>query len=758
MKNNKTTQKRIARRLIIAMVLFSSLITIFTSAIQLYGYYERDVNAIEQHLSQIETVYMSNIASNVWVGDKEEMLTQLSGLLNLQDIVYTEVTEQGKLWIKAGMMQTENKIEKIYPIYYTHRDKKRHIADLYVQASLNEVYQNLINEIWNILISNGIKTFLVTGFMFLLFQYLVTRHLHQIAAFASKLTVKNLDSQLSLERKKRSNYDDELDVVVNAMQRMQANLAESIKDIKEREARLSIYEKIMSTTSDQMAFVDKNYTYLAVNQAYCEMFDKKYEDIVNHTVTDLLGSEYFEKVVKERMDQVFQGQHFLFESVVETPGKSVPVEITYTPYYGESNEVQGAVVNVRNISERIRHHNVYRALARAPAIDFSLFLKDSLKLLVDVFDARFAMVGRLNDDKTKVVSEALYMNNQIVDNITYDLKGTPCNEVINSGSKIIINNVSDKFPDDDMLIEFGIKSYFGSALMNTEGEKIGLVLVMDDKSHAETDWYEDTLSVVAARISMEMERADALRALDEHRKNLEIEIGLRTADLQRANEELESFAYSVSHDLRTPLRAINGFTHILDEDKTDLLDEEGHQLLSKIRSASERMGGLIDSLLSLSRIRRHEIDVCSVNISSLCQTIIDDLVDTYDMDRVHFDIQENIKVEGDSMLLKIVLENLIMNALKFSVDKEKPEIKIGAEKHNNTSVIYVKDNGVGFDMSFKDKLFKPFQRLHKEDEFSGYGIGLATVFRIIERHGGNIWAESILQEGTTVYFELPDKN
>jgi len=754
MIENKPTPKRIAHRLIIATVLFSGFITVLTSAYQLYGYYDRDVNAIEHRFSEIENVYLSSIATQVWVADKEEMRTQLDGLLNMQDIVYIEVVEQGSVWVRVGEMQTETKIEKTYPIYYTHRGKRLHIANLYVQASLQQVYQNLINEVWNILTSNAIKTFFVTGFMFLLFQYLVTRHLHMIAAFANELTITNLDSKLLLDREHRKNKNDELDVVVNAIQRMQANLTKSLNEIKERETRLSMYEKIMSTTSDQMAFVDKNYTYLAVNQAYCDMFDKDYDEIVNHTVADLLGAEYFEKVVKKRMDLVFKGKHYFFESMVAHPDKSVPVEITYLPYYGESDEVQGAVVNVRNISERMRHHHVYQALARAPAMEFDLFLKDSLQLLVDVFDTRHAMVGRLNNDKTKVITEALYMNNQIVDNVTYDLEGTPCKEVINSGPKIVVNNISERFPDDDMFVEFGIQSYFGSPLINTHGETIGLVVVMDDKPHTEMDWYEDTLSVVAAHIAMEMERADALSALDEHRKNLEVEVGVRTADLQRANEELESFSYSVSHDLRTPLRAINGFAHILDDDNANLLDQEGRLLVRKICSASERMGELIDSLLSLSRIHRQELDIKRVNISRLCSAIIDDLDDVYDMNKVSIDIHEDIIVDGDNRLLKIALENLLNNALKFSSTRDKPEIKIGIETSNDESVIFVQDNGVGFEMSFKDRLFKPFQRLHDASDFGGHGIGLATVFRIIERHGGRIWAESALNKGTTIYFEL----
>lgn len=754
MFSSQSFPKRIARRLIIATVLFSGFITLLTSAYQLYGHYDKDVNTIENHLKEIETVYLSSIAAQVWVADKNEMRTHLGGLLNMQDIVYTEIIEQGVVWIKAGEMQTEDKIEKTFPIFYEHRGEMHHIADLYVQASLKEVYQKLIDEVWSILISNGIKTFLVTGFMFLIFQYLVTRHLHQIAGFASNLTLTNLGSKLLLKRKKRTNHDDELDAVVNALNRMQDNLENSLNEIKERETRLSMYEKIMSTTSDQMAYVDRNYTYLAVNQAYCNMFDKNYDEIVNHTVTDLLGSEYFHKVVKPRIDQVFQGKNFIFESVIENPFGSVPVEITYIPYYGGTDEVQGAVVNVRNISERVRHHHVYRALARAPALDFSLFLKDSLQLLVEMLDAKYAMVGRLDEEKTKVTSEALYVNDQIVDNITYDLEGTPCKEVISLGPTMVIDNVNELFPEDDMLTELGIKCYFGSPLINSHGEIFGLVVVMDKKPHNDTDWHEDTLSVVTARIAMEMERADAVQALEQHRKNLEVEVGIRTADLQRANDELESFAYSVSHDLRTPLRAINGFAHILKEDKADLLDEEGHQLLKKINSASEKMGGLIDSLLALSRIRQQELNMEAVNISALGHGIIDDLDESCDLGNASIDIQEDIIVIGDARLLKIVLENLIMNAVKFSAEKDKPEIKIGAEMKGNKSVIYVKDNGVGFDMTFRDKLFKPFQQLHKEEAFGGHGIGLATVYRIIDRHGGKIWAESVLGKGTTIYFEL----
>jgi hypothetical protein len=218
--------------------------------------------------------------------------------------------------------------------------------------------------------------------------------------------------------------------------------------------------------------------------------------------------------------------------------------------------------------------------------------------------------------------------------------------------------------------------------------------------------------------------------------------------------ELESFSYSVSHDLRTPLRAINGFAHILEEDKREQLDEEGRLLLTKICTASEKMGGLIDSILSLSRIRRLELDIQEVDLTCLCHSILEELNDTCELNKLNFNIEDDIIVNGDRRLLKIALENLVNNALKFSAVKDEQILNIGKYDDRSGTVIYVQDNGVGFDMSYKDRLFKPFQRLHGEKEYSGYGIGLATVFRIIERHGGRIWADSKPEEGTTIYFSL----
>ncbi|PJB64473.1 MAG: hypothetical protein CO094_13140 [Anaerolineae bacterium CG_4_9_14_3_um_filter_57_17] len=235
---------------------------------------------------------------------------------------------------------------------------------------------------------------------------------------------------------------------------------------------------------------------------------------------------------------------------------------------------------------------------------------------------------------------------------------------------------------------------------------------------------------------------------------LEERVQLRTADLQTANHELEAFSYSVSHDLRAPLRAIDGFSHIINDDYAAYLPEEGRQLLNRVRRAAQEMGQLIDDILRLSRVTRTELRLESVNLSSLAREIGDELTSREPQRSVTLTIDENIITQGDTRLLRVALENLLNNAWKFSGKTEKALIHVGTSVQNNVTTCFVRDNGVGFDMAYADKLFGAFQRLHSADEFPGTGIGLAIVQRVIHRHGGEIWAESAPGQGTTFYFTL----
>ena len=226
-------------------------------------------------------------------------------------------------------------------------------------------------------------------------------------------------------------------------------------------------------------------------------------------------------------------------------------------------------------------------------------------------------------------------------------------------------------------------------------------------------------------------------------------------ELEMANRELEAFSYSVSHDLRAPLRAIHGFAEALIEDYGDRLDEVGMDYLNRVRRSAERMAQLIDGLLSLSRLSQRDLYVGMVDLSTLAREVIEELSQRQPDRSVEVKIADGLVAECDMDLVRIVLDNLLGNSWKFTVGKDQAVIEFGAIGQNGETVYFVRDNGVGFDMRYADKLFMPFQRLHGE-EFEGTGIGLATVARIIYRHGGRIWAEGVPGAGATFFFTLSE--
>jgi light-regulated signal transduction histidine kinase (bacteriophytochrome) len=236
---------------------------------------------------------------------------------------------------------------------------------------------------------------------------------------------------------------------------------------------------------------------------------------------------------------------------------------------------------------------------------------------------------------------------------------------------------------------------------------------------------------------------------------LEARVGQRTAELEGANQNLEAFTYSVSHDLRAPLRALSGFSQALVEDYDDRLDEAGRAYTARIQAASERMGTLIDDLLHLSRVSRAEMNAAPFDLSAEVGVIASELRSREPDRGVRFVIQDGVRVSADRTLIRSVVQNLVENAWKFTAHREDAIIEFGTTAAEDTRVCcYVRDNGAGFDQAFAGKLFQPFQRLHTDAEFPGTGIGLASVRRIIERHGGRAWAEGTVGQGASFYFTL----
>ncbi len=258
--------------------------------------------------------------------------------------------------------------------------------------------------------------------------------------------------------------------------------------------------------------------------------------------------------------------------------------------------------------------------------------------------------------------------------------------------------------------------------------------------------------VLAAQIFRQRRKVD-----EDHRvmNELEFRVAKRTHELEAVNRELESFSYSVSHDLRSPLRAIEGFTQIMVEDYGPQLDAEGNRLLLVIRDNARRMSMLIDDLLAFSRLGRQAMKAVDINMKQLVENVIHELQAQNTSQDMNFIIHPLPEARGDRTLIQQVWVNLISNAIKYSGSQPQSRIEVGSYTKDMEIVYYVKDNGTGFNMEYYDKLFMVFQRLHRTEDFPGTGIGLAIVQRVIARHGGRVWAESVVNAGATFYFSLP---
>ena len=418
---------------------------------------------------------------------------------------------------------------------------------------------------------------------------------------------------------------------------------------------------------------------------------------------------------------------------------------------------------VHDITERKAANEALQAIVNATAGSGPAFFQALVSELAVVLRVKYVLIGTLVHEETELIRTlAVWADGAFAPNLEYPWAGSPCAYADTATLCYYPDGVQGQFPQDEFLAAMGVASYLGIPLMGASGSILGVLAVLHDQPMANSELARSLLTIFASRAAMEMERQrseeEIRHLLDQVREDsveLENRVAERTVQLKEANAELEAFAYSVSHDLKAPLRGIDGYSQLLEMDYAGRLDDEGRLLISNVRSGAAQMNQLIEDLLDYSRMERRALQSVSLDLPALVQAVVAERAEEIEKAGVQLRLEiPLLTVRADRDGLAIVLRNLLENAVKFSREARPPKLEIGARVEDNRVILWVRDNGMGFDMKFHDRIFEIFQRLQRTEEYPGTGIGLALVRKAMQRMGGRVWAESAPGEGATFFLEI----
>ncbi|MHB8793452.1 MAG: PAS domain S-box protein [Thermoleophilia bacterium] len=490
----------------------------------------------------------------------------------------------------------------------------------------------------------------------------------------------------------------------------QAQVAED--DIKNREAK---FRAVFEQAAIGIARMGIDGRWLEVNQKFCEIVGYTREELMELTFQDIThpddlenDQEYVRRLISGEIDNYTMEKRY-----VRKDGSEIWINVTGSGVRKPSGEPEYFITTIEDMSEKKR--------AQTELIQMSkVFMHGSNPIIIE----------ELNGNILRVNKEA---------ELVYGWKS---DELVGRSTAII-----DAAEHHEQSRELRERCRRDEAVRNVEG-------IRCDRSGRKI-----TILQTLSLLKDEMGNPEAIASIDHDITELKQaqEQKQRVAEVEAANRELEAFSYSISHDLRAPLRAIDGFSQIIVEDYGDRLGDEGKRLLGVVSENAQRMGDLIGDILTLSRLSCQKIRLSEIDMKKLAQQIFEELKANVPERKIVFKLENLPPVHGDQVLIRQVMSNLLANAIKFTGNEKKAVIEVGGSRGNGECTYFVRDNGAGFDMKYVDKLFGVFQRLHSEDEFEGTGIGLSIVQRIIQRHGGRVWADGKVGEGATMYFTLPEE-
>ena len=523
--------------------------------------------------------------------------------------------------------------------------------------------------------------------------------------------------------------DDDLDLLILLAQQ-NAILLENSLLIDELRGHSQKLEKVveertalLESAPDAMIIVNGQANIEMVNAQAEKLFDYTREELLGQPI-EILIPEPFRSRHPAHRDDYIADPHVRAMGVglelyaLRKDGTQFPVEISLSPI----ETAEGVLISstVRDITERKRAEDKFRVLLES-APDAMIIVNTQ------------AIIEMVNAQTEKLFG---YTRDEVL--------GQPIEILIPEPYRSRHPAKRDEYIADPHVRAMGVGLELYA--LRKGGNQFPVEISLSPIETA-----EGGLIISTVRDITERKRMEELRSLN---VELEERVHERTAQLEAINKELEAFSYSVSHDLRAPLRTLDGFSQALLEDYADTLDDTGQNLLRRIRAGSQRMGQLIDDLLQLSRLSRAEMRMAQVDLSAMAHEITAELREQNSSREVKLIVADGLVVQGDIRLLRIALGNLLSNAWKFTGKQPEACVEFGVTEGDQKQVYFVRDNGAGFDMAYADKLFGAFQRLHGMTEFEGTGIGLATVQRVLQRHGGRIWAEAAVNNGATFYFTL----